>query len=58
MGSLLLNSRKYGNKLSTKKRFRRVIIMKITSPTRKRNNAIMLLLRIMRIWLKIESLKI
>jgi hypothetical protein len=49
---------KEGNKSSTNKRLRRRILMKVSNPMRKRKNLLMLLPRIMRTWLKSESLKI
>jgi hypothetical protein len=56
--SSLVNSRKDGNKSSTNKRLRRGILRKVTNPMRKSKNLLMLLTRIMRTWLKSESLKI
>jgi hypothetical protein len=55
---LLVNSRKEGNKTSINKRLRRRILMKVTNPMEKNKNLLMLLAKIMRTWLKSESLKI
>jgi hypothetical protein len=55
---LLLNSRKEWNKSSTNKRLRRGILMKVSNPMRKSKDLLMLLSRIIKTWLKSESLKI
>ena len=55
---LLKNSRKGWSKALINKRLRRGILMKVTNTMGKKNNLLMLLARIMRTWLKSESLKI
>jgi hypothetical protein len=52
------NSRKEGNKTSINKRLRTRILMKVTNPKEKNKNLLMLQEKIMRTWLKSESLKI